>query len=56
MTDQFEMLVIDDGLKVHPRPGEEIVDADDVAAGIEQPLAKMGPQEACAPRHQQPFL
>jgi hypothetical protein len=40
---QLEGLVAEQMLDIAPGAGEEIVDEKNLAAGLEQPLAQMGP-------------
>jgi hypothetical protein len=49
VAEQLEGLVTEQVLDIAPRAGKEVVDAKDLAAGVEQSLAQMGPKESRAP-------
>jgi hypothetical protein len=49
VAEQLEGLVTEQVLDIAPRARKEVVDAKDLAAGVEQPLAQMGPEESRAP-------
>jgi hypothetical protein len=48
MPDKLEVLVIEQMLDVAAGAGEKIVEADDIGAVVEQALAQMRAQKACA--------
>jgi hypothetical protein len=46
VTDEFESIAPEQSLDVLDLAGLEIVDADDLIAPVEKPLAEMGPQKS----------
>jgi hypothetical protein len=56
MADQLEMLVVEQMLDVAARAAEEVVDADDVGAALQQPVAQMRAEEPCTASHQDALL
>ena len=56
MPGQFEMLVVEKVFDIFPAAGEKIIDAKNVAARRNKPLAKVRAEEPRPSRHQKPSL
>ena len=56
VAQQLEALVIEEVLDVASRAGKEIVDAEHLAAALEQPVGEVRPEEAGATRNKNSSL
>jgi hypothetical protein len=54
VPDQLEASAVQQVDNIISRASEEVVEADDFVAGVDQPLAEMGPHKPGAPGNQYP--